>query len=179
VKDITEDISASQGRMVMGFSVPDSDKCVEKTAVFNEIFGGSPVSRLFTNVRERLQLCYYCASAQNPSLNVMYVRSGINRENVELAREEIMRQLELLKNPDEISDEELNAAKLGIVSTYKSTADSPVRYASWYINRRIAGKHTDIELCREVTEGVSKEDISEIARGIRPTINYFLNGIEG
>lgn len=179
VKCITEDISATQGRMVMGFSMPDLGEQTGAVEVFNEIFGGSPVSRLFTNVRERLQLCYYCASAQNIGLNVMYVRSGINRENLDRAKGEIMHQLEQLKNPENISDEELSAARLGIVSVYNSTCDSPLRYASWYINRRIAGRHTDIELCKANIESTDARAVSDVARAVRPVINYFLNGIEG
>ncbi len=179
VKDIKEDICATQGRMVMGFSMPDTGEKTANTEVFNEIFGGSAVSRLFTNVRERLQLCYYCASAQNLSLNVMYVRSGINRDKVDIAKEEIMRQLDLLKNPQNISESELSAAKLGIVSNYNAICDSVVRYASWYINRRISGKHTDVERCIEEINKVSAEDVSEIANGAALTITYFLNCIEG
>lgn len=179
VKDVVEDIAATQGRMVIGFSMPDAGAKTGATEVFNEIFGGSPVSRLFTNVRERLQLCYYCASAQNLSLNVMYVRSGINRENVDLAKGEILRQLEDLKSPENISDDELYAARIGIVSSYKATCDSPVRYATWYLNRRIAGRHTDIAACIDDVSSVSRETVSEIARGVKLTVNYFLNGIEG
>ncbi len=178
-KDITEDISATQGRMVMGFSMPNAGERTGAVEVFNEIFGGSPVSRLFANVRERLQLCYYCASAQNLGLNVMYVRSGINRENLDEARGEIMRQLMLLKNPENISAEELSAAKLGIVSSYNSTCDSPVRYASWYINRRIAGKHTDIEECKRDVSVADAKSVSDVACAVKPVINYFLNGVEG
>ena len=179
VKEITEDVSATQGRMVMGFSMPDLGEKTGAIEVFNEIFGGSPVSRLFTNVRERLQLCYYCASAQNIGLNVMYVRSGINRENLDQAKDEIMRQLEQMKDPENISDEELNVAKLGIVSGYNSTCDSPLRYASWYINRRISGRHTDIERCRAEVESTERREVSDVAKAVRPVINYFLNGIEG
>ncbi len=178
VRDVTEDISATQGRMVMGFSMPSAGEKTAAVEVFNEIFGGSPISRLFANVRERLQLCYYCASAQNLSLNVMYVRSGINRENLEVARGEIMRQLELLKAPENISDEELSAAKLGIVSSYSGVCDSLVRYAMWYINRRIAGRHTDIEKCKADVESTDAVAVSDVARAVKLAVNYFLNGVE-
>ena len=177
VKDVTEDIAATQGRMVMGFSIPDQGECTAPAEVFNDIFGGSPISRLFTNVRERLQLCYYCSSAPNLNLGVMYVRSGINRENVPLARNEILSQLNDLKTPENISNEELYAAKIGIISNYNATADSLTRYASWYVNRRISGRHTDIDRCIFDIEAVDKAAVSEIARGVKLTINYFLNGV--
>lgn len=178
VRSVTEDVSATQGRMVMGFSMPRTEENAAVT-VFNEVFGGSPVSRLFTNVRERLQLCYYCASAQNFALDIMYVRSGINKENVELAREEILRQLDDLRASENISDEELYSAKLGMISEYKATRDSVMRYASWYINRRISGKDTDIDRCIENVENVDAAAVSEVARGVTLQLNYFLNGIEG
>ena len=178
VLNVTEDISANQGRMVMGFHVMRSGEDTAPYEVFNDIFGGSPVSRLFTNVRERLQLCYYCSSAQNLNLDVMYVRSGINPENTELAKGEILSQLESLKFPESISDEELSAAKTGILSAYKTTCDGLTQYASWYTNRRISGRHTDIERCIEAVSKVDKAAVSAVARGIKPVINYFLNGTE-
>ena len=178
VMDVTEDISANQGRMIMGFSMPESKDGFGRIEVFNDIFGGSPVSRLFANVRERLNLCYYCSSTQNYTLNVMYVRSGISPENLTLAREEIMRQLELLKDPENISEEELSAARLGIVSAYNSVCDSPSKYASWYITRRILGRDTDIEKAITEVKNVDARAVAEVAQSVRPVINYFLNGTE-
>lgn len=175
---VTEDISATQGRMIMGFSLPSSGEETAAHEVFNDIFGGSPVSRLFTNVRERLQLCYYCSSAQNLSLDVMYVRSGINPENTELAKGEILHQLESLKSPENITDEELHAAKAGLISTYKAIGDSLTQYASWYINRRISGRHTDISRCMDSVDKVNKNAVSAVASGVKPVIDYFLNGTE-
>lgn len=177
-KSVSEDISATQGRMVMGFSMPSTGDSTASAEVFNEIFGGSPVSRLFMNVRERLQLCYYCASAQNHNLNVMYVRSGIDRENEELAREEILRQLKLLCDPESISDSEMSAARLGIINSYRAICDSSAQYATWYINRRLSEKHTDISLCIDEINAVQKSDVSRVAAGVTLNINYFLNGIE-
>ncbi len=177
-KSVSEDISASQGRMVMGFSVPDNGECTASIEVFNEIFGGSPISRLFMNVRERLQLCYYCASAQNYNLNVMYVRSGIDRENEELAREEILRQLKLLGDPENISDAEMHAARLGLINSYRAICDSPAQYATWYINRRLSERHTDISRCINEINAVQRSDVSNVAAGIKLNINYFLNGTE-
>lgn len=177
-KNVTEEIDAKQGRMVLGFSMPDTGDSIASVEVFNEIFGGSPVSRLFMNVRERLQLCYYCASVQNTYLNTMYVRSGINEDKRDIATKEILNQLENLKNPENISEYEMSSAKKSLLSSYKEVEDSIVRHAFWYIGMRVSGKKTDISKYVRDVEAVNAGDVSDIAKRVRFVISYFLRGKE-
>jgi predicted Zn-dependent peptidase len=177
-KKVTEEIDAKQGRMVLGFSMPDTGDSTASVEVFNEIFGGSPVSRLFMNVRERLQLCYYCASVQNTHLNTMYVRSGINEDKRDIATKEILNQLENLKNSENVSEYEISAAKKSLLSIYKEIDDSIVRYAFWYIGMRVSGKKTDISECVRDIEAVDAGAVSDVAKRVRFVISYFLRGKE-
>ena len=142
---INDKIEVKQGRLVMSYSYEDNS--IDKTAsvIFNELFGSSPISRLFTNVRERMQLCYYCSSMLVSSMDLIYVRSGISKENKEKAIKEINRQIELLKDPNNISDTEIEMAKMGIISSYKTVKDASSQYASWYFLRKLSNKDTDID----------------------------------
>ena len=58
----TERSELSQCKMVMGFCSPvaEPDEAVPALRLFCALFGGTPHSRLFLNVREKLSLCYYC-----------------------------------------------------------------------------------------------------------------------
>ena len=68
LKEATEPFEVSQGKLCLGFRIgvtADEDNYFA-ASLFNEIFGGSPASKLFMNVREKLGLCYYCSSSYDP-----------------------------------------------------------------------------------------------------------------
>ena len=164
--------------MVLNFSIPRRNACDASPMIFDEIFGASPVSRLFTNVRERLSLCYYCASSYNMPLSRFVVRSGLDIANKGKAYDEIMRQIGLLSDPENISDEELMMAKKSRISAYKALGDSPARYAEWYISRSILGVDTDYGRMIDAINNVTKADVASVARDMKLTVSYFLDGNE-
>lgn len=178
-QSVTEEIAAKQGRLVMNYSFPKADFGDVSFFVFNEMFGQSPVSRLFANVREKLSLCYYCASNVNISTSRMIVRSGLDEENKGAAITEIDRQLALLCVPENISAEELDMAKKSVINTYKAVKDSCVQYAEWYIVRKIyADPNTDIDYLTDKVNSVSAEEVSAVARKMKRELVYFLKGNE-
>lgn len=176
VKRISEETDAKQGRMVLAYKMRG---CLDNTApteVFTELFGASPVSRLFMNVRERLSLCYYCTSIQQYSAEMMFVRSGIEEKNREKAIAEIERQLEMLKDPSSISDEELETAKKGILNAYRSLKDDAAHFAEWYVLRKINLRITDIDENINAILAVTKDDVARVAGEAEMKVNYFLCG---
>ena len=40
------------------------------------LFGGTPNSKLFLNVREKLSLCYYCSASYNSMKGIMLVQAA-------------------------------------------------------------------------------------------------------
>ena len=68
-----------------------------KIRVFNAIYGGSPTSKLFMNVREKRSLCYYASSGADTQKGLLLVSSAVNFENFGAAREEILAQLEAMR----------------------------------------------------------------------------------
>lgn len=176
VREITEETDAKQGRMVLAYKMRG---CLDNTApteVFNELFGASPVSKLFMNVRERLSLCYYCTSIQQYSAEMMFIRSGIEEKNKKKAIAEIEKQLELLKDPTNISDEELETAKKGILNAYRSIEDDASHFAEWYVLRKINLRMTDIAQNISEVLSVTKDDVAKVAREAEMKVNYFLCG---
>jgi len=76
---VSEPMPVSQGKLVMGFRTGVTAKTPDYYAMllFSEIYGGSPISKLFMNVREKMSLCYYCSSSYNMYTGVLSVSSGI------------------------------------------------------------------------------------------------------
>ena len=99
--------------------------------LLNAMLGGTVSSKLFLNVREKLSLCYYCASNYIDSKRTMLVDSGVELANYETARDEILRQLDALRSGD-FTDEEMDSALLSLVNSIRGTGDTPSGWVGWY-----------------------------------------------
>ena len=180
VQEITEPQNVTQAKLSLGFRTGKvlSDGDYYKFVLFNEIFGGSPTSKLFMNVREKLSLCYYCKSIPEPQKGVMIVAAGIEESNKQVAQDEIMKQLNDIAQCN-ITDDEFGSAVSSILNAYREIDDNPESVESWYTGRMLAGITTSPEETAEQIKTVTKEDIAEMARGITLDTVYFMKPEEG
>ena len=161
----TERFPINQGKLSMGFTtgvtVGDSDYYPMLLAV--EIFGGSPISKLFMNVRERLGLCYYCGASYSKSKGIVYVSSGIDPQDRDVVEQEIQAQLSEIEQGN-ITDTELGAAQMSLINYAKQITDRPYSMWSFYNSRRILGIDVDIEQHVENLKRVTVSDIQRVVR---------------
>lgn len=173
----TEKIEAGQSHLLLGFttnataSTPDFYAC----AVLNELLGASPTSRLFLNVREKLSLCYHCASAYNSFKGTLTVHCGLHRDNRARAEEEILSQLAQIV-AGEYNEDELTAAKRSLVSVYRQTEDNPASTESFYFRRALANRKETLEDAIAIINTVTKEDVTAVAQRLSLHTVYFLEG---
>ena len=175
----SERMPVSQGKLTMCFSTSvaisaDSDDYYA-ALMLNEIFGGSPSSKLFLNVREKMSLCYYCSSSYSTYSGIMTVSSGIEVKNIELVKKAILEQLDKIKSAD-ISDNELEAAKRSIANAYRQLYDSPFDLQSFYSGRMLFGIPDTIDNSIAKLCAITKENIVRIANGIRLDALFFVEG---
>ena len=178
LKRVTEEMPVNQGKLSIGFRTGACTEKgnVEKFLVFNTIFGGSPTSKLFENVREKLSLCYYCSSRFIAAKGIMYIASGVKVGDETAAEEEILRQLDAMKNGD-FSENDITVAKMSLENSYISCYDDADRLADWYLTRIITGaEYTTIEKVIEKINKVTKQDIVDIANTVVQDTVYFLKG---
>lgn len=175
VKEVTETLDIAQSKMVIAFKT-DFDGLVTMK-LMNAIFGGTPFSKLFLNVREKLSLCYYCSSGFNDRKGVLYVDSGVEHGNIEKAKEEILNQLEAVKNGD-FTDEQLDNSKLSIINSWKSVNDSPRSVAEWYFNQSYGKTCFSPEDEIEKLKSVTREDVIRAAKTLKLDTVYVLTGKE-
>ena len=125
VREVTESMDVMQGKLVMGFRVGDVSQRKRYNALrmMLSVFGGSPFSRLFVYVREKLSLCYYCASRYDRPTGLMMVDSGVEFDKKDAAQAEILNQLEVMRR-GEFTEEEFSAARLSMVNAFQTTGDS-------------------------------------------------------
>ncbi len=77
-KSAEEAMDIVQGKLVMGFRMgaPAAEREKNAARVFSAMYGGTPFSKLFMNVREKMSLCYYCSAALFNSKGIICRPSG-------------------------------------------------------------------------------------------------------
>lgn len=177
VKNITDKMEVTQGKLCMGFvtGIPASDDDFITLMVANSIFGSGAHSKLFNNVREKLSLCYYASSSLNRFKGIMLVNAGIEFENFQKAHDEILVQLDSMKK-GEISDFEFDAAVNALVNGYQSAYDDPMTLQGIYLGEIVAGTSNSPADYIEKIKKVTKEDIIRVINKVEPDTVYFLTG---
>jgi len=179
-REIHEGMKVTQGKLVMGFrtSVIGGDRDTAATALAVDIFGGGPYSFLFSEVREKQSLCYYCAARGIRKMGYVTVESGVEDINAERAKNEILKQLERVQKGD-FSDELIEYSKRSICDSLNSAVDSIASLDYWYGVRFLEEDPLSPSELAELIRGISKEDIVESAKKIVPDTFYFLESSEG
>lgn len=163
VRRVRETMDVTQGKLVMGFCTPyvGSDAETAFLAVFSDLFGGGPYSKLFTNVREKMSLCYYCAARANRAKGYLLVDCGVEPENAARAEAEILNQLQQLKNGN-FTDEERSASIRSIRDSLQGLNDSQAALDGWYSLKLFEQPLTPEEYISKI-EQVTREDIIRAA----------------
>lgn len=178
---VTEAMDVTQGKLALGFRTGDA--CVWSAdypalLVFNAVYGGTATSKLFLNVREKLSLCYFASSMLEKYKGLMLVSSGIEFQNYEKARGEILAQLDNCRE-GKIEDWELQGAKRSLVSALRSGMDSQGRMEDFWSGQAVAGLEEGPEELIARIEAVTTGQVAEVARKITLDTVYFLKGMEG
>ncbi|MCH5185798.1 MAG: insulinase family protein [Oscillospiraceae bacterium] len=179
VKNVTESLDVTQGKLSVGFRTgitPESEK-YPGLVVANSVFGSGAHCKLFNTVREKMSLAYYASSQLDKAKGVMFVNAGIEFDNFDKAYNEIIRQLELVKNGT-ITDTELTAAKNAVINSLNSYYDNEGHIIVYYLTERLLGTNNDIESLKERIRNVTTDDITEAAKEIALDTVYFLKGKE-
>lgn len=177
VRRITEPLPVNQGKLCIGFYTGQTLNSPDylKFALFCELFGGSPLSKLFMNVRERLGLCYYCRALPDSQKGLMAVSCAISNENKELAEKEILLQLQKCKDGD-ITETELDAAKKSLINAFAELSDSPDGIKAWYFGRSLSKRDESPEEAAEYVYRLTADDVKTAAKSVTIDTVYFLYG---
>lgn len=175
VKEVTDRMDVVQGKLVMGFtsSVYGDDSVSLPLMVAVDIFGGGPYSRLFSVVREKMSLCYYCSASSVRSRGFVMVDSGLEADNAEKAKNEILNQLQIVKN-GEFSDFEFNSSIKSICGSLKSYNDSLSSIDLWYALKIYNQNLTTPEEMCEAVRKITREDVIAAAKSISLNTVYML-----
>ena len=176
VNVIKEQDNNNQSNLVIGCKLNDLTNFEMNyvLTIYNIIFGSGADSKLFKNIREENSLCYYVTSSVNKLDNLLFIRSGISKNNFDKVIELINKNMELMSK-GEFSDEDITKAKEAYLSFVDEIKDNDDAIIETYIAHDILG----IDLIDERKEQIikiSKEDIINVSKKIKMDTIYLLEG---
>lgn len=160
VREFSERMEVHQGRLVMGLRTGCGLNSPRYPAlvVANALLGGAPTSRLFLNVREKRSLCYSVSSVLDRHKGLMLVQAGLEPKDFPLAREEILSQLEQLRE-GAFSDEELQAARQYTANQYRRIPDSQPLQVDYWLHQAMAELRISPEELAQALDSVTREQV--------------------
>ncbi len=177
IKYVTEDADVVQSKLCIGLrcGVEATSPDYPALMLASCIFGGSPFSKLFNNVREKLSLAYYAVAKVSRFNSVMMISSGIQTENYKAAYDEIMVQFNKMCS-GEITSEEIEAGKKYLSNSLNSMNDKLYGMEDYYLSQVIMGTNQSTEDLLNEIMNVDKEKICSVMNRICFDTVYFLKG---
>ena len=173
-----EEMDISQTRLNLAFVSPVTlnDPLTIPMRLFNVVFGGGMVSKLFMILREKMSLCYDISSSYQASKGILTVTAGIDAANIALAREEILRQLDACCR-GEITPVEFTSAQAALRSSLRSTFDTLGSIEGYYFSAILGGMKLCVEEYRQAVEDAAPELLAQAAGTLKLHSEFILKGV--
>ena len=168
---VCEKLDVQQTKMILAFKSDFEN--YRAMSLMSDIYGGSPTSKLFLNVREKMSLCYGCWSSYNKEKGVLKIHCGIEKANIEKAEQEIIAQLAQMQK-GEFSQKDIDSAKQSCKNSIKAYNDSLNHIAVWYLMGIYDDNILSPEESIERYEKVTKEEIVKAAQSLKLDTVYIL-----
>ncbi len=173
-----EQLDIAQGKLCMGFVTPVTLRSEQFVAmqVLNTLYGGGMTSKLFMQIRERNALCYDISSAYHGSKGILTVAAGIDFDKMETVQQQVADALQQCCR-GEISDAELHSAKQALLSSLRTTHDSPGAIESYYATAALSGLGLTPETYMEKVEQVTAAQVAQVAASLQLHTVFSLKGV--
>ncbi len=170
-ESVTEPMDITQSKLVLAFK--GENLPYEAFRLFSAVYGGTPFSMLFSNVREKMSLCYYCASRVIAGKDTLMVDSGVELANAEKAKNAILAQLDAMKK-GEFSDMILENAKHSMVNALRGIGDTPTSCISDVYERYYRQDAASVEERVQRYLALTREDIIAVANALSLDTVYLM-----
>lgn len=178
LREYTESFQVEQAKLSLGYRLDDENADLTACTLFLVLFGASPHSLLFLNVREKMSLCYYCSARLDRLKRIMIVYSGVLPKNIEVARAEIGRQLEAVQRGD-FSDDALEAARYSYINDLKSLSDSAYTIEDYALTQSLLGNEADIDAVVDRVKSLDRAAVMQASRAFSLDTVYVLSNEGG
>lgn len=173
-----EQMDVTQGKLAMGFVTPVTirDEDFAAMQVCNTVLGAGMTGKLFSVIREKMSLCYDIGSVYQGTKGIITVSAGIDFDKETTVKEAVLEQLEQCCRGN-ITQAELDAAKMAIISQLRTTHDSAVSIESYYGSSILNGLAMTPGQYMEAVEKVDVEKVAQMAKTLQLHSVYFLKGV--
>ncbi len=162
----TEQMPVAQAKLTLGFTVgaaePDA-RAVMAARLFTALFGGSPSSLLFRNVREKMSLCYYCRATFDRIKGVLTVDSGVDAAKASVAERAILEQLQTIKD-GAFSEEDLETARLYVKNALLERENSQGGILYWHLGQSLSETSVTPHEAVALLETVTAAEVIAVAK---------------
>lgn len=177
---IKEKQDVKQGKLVIGYRAGMSYDRDNYAAIklMTLIFGGGTFSKLFSNVREKMSLCYYCSARLIAEKGLIVVESGVETKNAQKALDAIRNELLQIKNGN-FDKSVLESAKLAFCDALNCVYDNADSINSWLLSYSLNSVFYTPKEMADMIKNVSYEEIIVAANMISEDTVFILEGEEG
>lgn len=174
-----ECMDVTQAKLQMGFVTPCTLHTDDYVAmrVFNAVFGGGMISKLFMNVREKMSLCYDIGSSYMGGKGILTVGAGMDTAMAQTVEQEVCNQLEQCRQGN-ITQQELEAAQQSLLSSLRGLYDSPGSIENYFAVAALSGQSITVEQYRQNICQVTVEKLRELACKLRLHSVFLLKGVQ-
>ena len=176
VQQGTKVIAGSQSVLSMAYELPIyfGDDDYFASVIFNQLFGGSSRSLLFTNVREKNSLAYDIHSGYNSLVGMVTVQAGIDFKDEDRVIQMVADQLQQTSD-GKYSDELLDGVKQALINQHRSEADHlGSLIEKQYLQQMMGFSLSDTKWEQQVAS-VTRSQIAQVAKRLTLRAIYQLN----
>lgn len=169
--------SLNQSKLNLAYQLPIyyQEKDYYASLVMNGILGGSPLSKLFVNVREKASLAYYASSQHNAFNGLFSIQTGIQSENQPQVERLIQAQVTAVTQ-GEFDAQLLQEVKDGIINQYETGLDISSNIVEQILLDKITQSHINAEELVQRIKTVTAADVMRVANQLKLQAVYYLNG---
>lgn len=174
---VTETMDIEQSKLVMVYKSDYDQEQWKHAMLASYMLGGDVSSKLFTVVREKLSLCYYCSSRFARGKFAMTVSSGVEKENLDKAMAAIEEQLDELRKGN-FTDEDIAKSKLSINTSLRASNDCMDSISTWISGCIYDDDYTTPEEKIKHFDEITREQIINAAESMKLDTVYILTSKE-
>ncbi len=175
----SEPMRTAQGKICkiynVGNTLSPEDSVRMRLAV--AVFGSLPTSRLFTNVREKQSLCYYCVAVYGTATYMVSVDSGVEHDKASHTLDAIDVELKRLTE-ETVTEIELNDAKRQFINQLNAASDSLAAIELIAFSGVIKNDFTSIEETKDIINSATVDDVKRLLSMLKPAVSYTLSDKE-
>ena len=165
-----------QAKLNLGYQLPVyyQDQNYYAGLVFNGLFGGTPYSKLFTNVREKASLAYYATSRLLPFTGFLGIQTGVQAADAQRVEELIAQQLADLCM-GKFTTEQLVEVQDSLINQYRASHDLANNILGRQLLRALLDLPPETAVAEKIN-AVTPDDVARVAQLVKMQAIYLVSG---